>query len=128
MALLLDTHAFVWWLEGSSKLSKRARAAIADPDQQVFVSAATAWELATKYRLGKLPSVAPIINDIAAQISLQSFEALEVTVVHGQRAGSLAGEHRDPFDRMLIAQARSEDLTLVSNEKLFDTFGVDRLW
>jgi len=126
MALLLDTHAFIWWLEGLSKLPKSAREAIME--QEVFVSAASAWEIATKYRLGKLPSVESIVNDIAGAIASQKFQQLAVSVIHGQRAGLLPGTHRDPFDRMLIAQARSEDLTLVSNEKIFDTYGVDRLW
>lgn len=128
MTLLLDTHAFVWWLAGDSKLSKRARAAIQAPDHEVLVSAASAWEIATKHRLGKLPGVTAFVNDIAAAIASQAFTALAVTVVHAQRAGALAVAHRDPFDRMLIAQARSEDLVLVSNEKLFDAFGVTRLW
>jgi PIN domain nuclease of toxin-antitoxin system len=127
MALLLDTHAFVWWLEGAKRLSPRARRAIQDTDD-VFVSAATAWELATKHRLGKLPGVSAIIHDLAGAIAAQTFQALAITVVHAQRAGQLLGEHRDPFDRMLIAQARSEDLILVSNERLFDAFGVERIW
>ena len=128
MALLLDTHAFLWWLAGEPKLSRRARAAIGDADAEVFVSAASAWEIATKYRLGKLPGAAIIRSTIADAIASQSFVALPITVVHAQRAGGLAGEHRDPFDRMLIAQAQSEDLILISNEKLFDAFGVHRVW
>jgi PIN domain nuclease of toxin-antitoxin system len=128
VALLLDTHAFLWWLAGDRKLSRRARGAIADPEEDVIVSAASAWEITTKYRLGKLPGASAIVNDLAGAIASQSFTPLSVTVVHAQRAGMLLGDHRDPFDRMLIAQARSEDLTLVSNEKLFDAFGVTRLW
>jgi PIN domain nuclease of toxin-antitoxin system len=128
VALLLDTHAFLWWLAGDRKLSRRARAAIADPDEEVIVSAVSAWEIATKYRIGKLPSASVIVNDIVGAIASQSFTPLSVTAVHAQRAGMLIGDHRDPFDRMLIAQARSEDLILVTNEELFDTFGVTRLW
>ncbi len=126
MALLLDTHAFVWWLEGSPKLSRRARTAIGD--EEVFVSSATSWEIAIKFRIGKLPSVASIVNDLAGAIASQSFQPLAISVVHAQRAGLLPGDHKDPFDRMLIAQAGSEDLTLVSNEKLFDTYRIRRLW
>lgn len=94
----------------------------------VFVSAASAWEIATKYRFGKLPGASAIVNDVAGTIASQSFTPLPITVLHAQRAGALLGDHRDPFDRMLIAQARSDDLILVSNEELFDAFGVVRLW
>lgn len=128
MALLLDTHTLLWWLAGDRKLSRRARAAIARPEDAVMVSAASAWEIATKYRIGKLPGAREIVNDIAGAIASQSFTPLSVTVVHAQRAGMLLGDHRDPFDRMLIAQARSDDLILVSDEKRFDAFGVTRLW
>jgi PIN domain nuclease of toxin-antitoxin system len=128
VALLLDTHTFLWWLAGDQKLPRRARAAIGDANEAVFVSAASAWEIATKYRLGKLPGAKAIVHDIAGAIASQSFASLPVTVVHAQRAEALIGDHRDPFDRMLIAQARSEDLILVSNEKVFDAFGVGRLW
>jgi PIN domain nuclease of toxin-antitoxin system len=126
--LLLDTHAFLWWLEGNRRLSRKARQAMEEPATRVFVSAASAWEIATKFRLGKLPGAAAIVDDIAGAVASQAFSALFVTVVHAQRAGTLAGAHRDPFDRMLIAQAQTEGLTLVTNEKLFDAFGVRRLW
>jgi PIN domain nuclease of toxin-antitoxin system len=115
-------------LAGDRKLPRRVRDAIADPDEDVFVSAVSAWEITTKYRIGKLPGASAIVNDIAGAIATQSFTALPITLVHAQRAGLLIGDHRDPFDRMLIAQARSEDLILVSNEVLFDAFGVTRLW
>lgn len=126
--LLLDTHAFIWWLVGDRRLSRKARAAIANEDAAVFVSAASAWEISTKHRMGKLPGVAHIVDDISGVVLAQTFAPLAVTVVHAQRAGSLPGDHRDPFDRMLIAQAQSEGLTLVSNEALFDAYGVSRTW
>ena len=128
MRLLLDTHAFLWWLEGNSRLGRRARAAIGNSENAVFVSAASAWEIATKFRIGKLPGAASIVDDIAGIIASQAFSPLFVTVVHAQQAGLLAGEHRDPFDRMLIAQAQAEGLSLVSNEGVFDAFGVHRVW
>ncbi len=128
MKLLLDTHAFLWWLAGERRLSTRAKRAVADVDNEVYVSAASAWEIATKFRLGKLPGAAIIAHDIAGTVSSQAFLPLAVSLVHADRAGSLAGAHRDPFDRMLIAQAQAEGLTLVSNEALFDDYGVVRLW
>jgi PIN domain nuclease of toxin-antitoxin system len=128
VSLLLDTHAFLWWLAGDRKLSAAAKKAIADPDRIVHVSAASAWEIATKFRLGRLPGAKVIIDDITGAIASQEFRPLSVTVAHAQRAGLLKTVHRDPFDRMLVAQALAEDLTLVSNEDLFDEYGVKRHW
>ena len=128
MDLLLDTHAFLWWLAEDPRLSAAARDAVADPSARVHVSAASAWEIATKHRLGKLPGAAVVAADVAAEIAAEAFVALPVTVLHGQQAGALPGPHRDPFDRMLIAQALHEGMTLVSNETAFDAYGVTRLW
>jgi PIN domain nuclease of toxin-antitoxin system len=128
MRLLLDTHAFLWWLAGDEALSPAARAAIADEANGVFISAASAWEIATKHRIGKLPGVAAVIADLDGAIADQGFAALPIGVRHGQAAGALPGPHRDPFDRMLIAQAMLENLVLVSNEQPFDAYGVARLW
>lgn len=128
MRLLLDTHAFLWWLAGDEALSEAARGAITPKRNAVFVSAASAWEIATKYRLGKLPGAAAIVADMDASIEDQSFTALPVTVRHGQLAGTLPGPHRDPFDRMLIAQAIIEGLAIVSTEESFDGYGITRLW
>ena len=128
MKLLLDTHAFLWWLAGDDALSAAASRAIANEDNTVFVSAAFAWEITAKYRLGKLPGVAAIVANLDAAISDQGFSGLAVSVRHGQAAGALPGPHRDPFDRMLIAQAMLDQLILVSNERPFDTYGVARLW
>lgn len=128
MRLLLDTHAFLWWLGDDPALSAAADAAIADPANSVHVSAASAWEITTKHRLGKLPGAALVAADVAAQIAAEGFVALPVTVAHAQQAGALAGAHKDPFDRMLIAQALLEGMALVSNEAVFDPFGVQRLW
>ena len=127
--LLLDTHAFLWWVFADRKLSRAARTAIEDDaENDIFVSAASAWEIAIKYRIGKLPDARIVADDIAAAIVAEGFNQLSVSVRHAQRAGNLNGHHRDPFDRMLIAQALTEDLTLVSNEKAFDAYGVSRLW
>lgn len=128
MRLLLDTHALLWWLAGDRRLTVRSKKAIVDEDNPVFVSAASAWEIAIKFRLGKLPGAKVLVDDIAGTVAEQDFMPLSVSMVHAQRAGVLPGAHRDPFDRMLIAQAQSEGLTLVSNESLFDGYGIARLW
>lgn len=128
MGLLLDTHTFLWWLEGNPRLSRKARDAIGKATVPVYVSAASAWEIATKFRLGKLPGAAILVNDIPDHVASQEFHALSISLVHARRAGALIGSHRDPFDRMLIAQALSENLALVTNEKLFDHYGVHRVW
>lgn len=128
MRLLLDTHALLWWLAGSDRLSMAACAAIENPANDVLVSAASAFEIATKYRLGKLPGAAAVAADITGCIAGQGFAELPITIRDGDRAGGLVGVHRDPFDRMLIAQALALDLTLVSLEDLFDRYGVHRLW
>ena len=94
----------------------------------MFFSAASAWEIATKHRLGKLPSVAALALDIAGAVDAQGFAELPIAVAHGARAGALPGPHGDSFDRMLIAQAIADDLVLVSNDTAFDAYGVRRLW
>jgi PIN domain nuclease of toxin-antitoxin system len=126
--LLLDAHAFLWWLDGDMSLSLSAREAIAEGDNDVFLSAASAWEITTEYRLGKLPGAAAVAKDLVGCLVSQDFLELPITLLHGQTAGALPGPHRDPFDRMLIAQAMVERLILVSNEVGFDSYGVQRLW
>ncbi len=128
MRLLLDTHALLWWLAGDESLSASARAAMGEGGNSIFVSAASTWEIATKHRLGKLPGVGAIVADLAGAIDAQGFIGLPIVLRHGQAAGALPGPHRDPFDRMLIAQAMLDDLVLVSNERGFDAYGVQRLW
>jgi PIN domain nuclease of toxin-antitoxin system len=126
--LLLDTHALIWWLAGDPALSADAKSVIADLENEVFVSAASAWEIATKYRIGRLPQAAALSVDVSGALASQGFIELPITVLHGQTAGSLRGPHRDPFDRMLIAQAKLAGLVLVSNEAVFDHYAVRRLW
>ncbi|WP_174284963.1 type II toxin-antitoxin system VapC family toxin [Sphingomonas bacterium] len=128
MKLLLDTHAILWWLLGDVKLSVEARKAIGAPEARVLVSSVSAMEVGTKYHIGKLPQAAAIAGLMAARIAEHGFEPLGLTIAHGDLAGMLDIPHRDPFDRLLIAQAQIEDAMLVSNETLFDTFGVRRLW
>ena len=128
MRLLLDTHALLWWLAGSNRLPVAAQRAIADEENDKLISAASAWEITTKVRLGKLPGAEEFAEDVAGAIAGEGFEALPITVDDAARAGSLPGPHRDPFDRILIAQALSGNLVLISSESFFDRYGVRRLW
>ncbi len=128
MNLLLDTHALIWWLAGDPALSPLAREAIANEANPVAVSAASAMEVATKVRIGKLPGGALLAQDFEAIIAAQGFDELPITVRHARMAGAMAIPHKDPFDRLLIAQAQAEDMVLISNEALFDGFGVKRIW
>lgn len=128
MKLLLDTHALLWWLFDDPRLPAAARAAIADPGHTVFVSAASGWEIATKYRIGKLPEAAEVAADLPRYVRRARFAVLPVTLEHALAAGALPGPHRDPFDRMLIAQARVEDLPVVSGDPVFRDYGAAVVW
>lgn len=128
MRLLLDTHALIWWLMNDRALASAAYAAISDRTNEIHVSAASAWEITTKYRIGKAPHLAAIADDVRREILAEGFSELPITMAHAQHAGAVAGAHKDPFDRMLIAQAMLEDMILVSNETVFDAFGIRRLW
>jgi PIN domain nuclease of toxin-antitoxin system len=125
---LLDTHAFLWWYVTDRKMSSRAREFIADDRNELFLSAASVWEIATKFRIGKLPDAADFVSDFADVMQKQGIGGLDVSVAHAHRAGLLPEPIRDPFDRMIIAQAQAEDLTLVSNERAFDAYGIRRVW
>ena len=128
MRLLLDTHAFLWWIINDDRLSLAARRAIAEDENDVLVSAVSAWEITTKHRTGKLPAAEPLAENFVRAIDFEGFEELPITVDEAARAGGLPGPLRDPFDRMLIAQALARNLVLISNEFLFDRYGVRRLW
>ncbi len=128
MRLLLDTHAFLWWLTDDTRLPQPARRAIEAEANDKLISAASAWEIAIKHNLGKLPDADAIAFDIPGNIADQGFQELPITVEDAARAGSLPDLHRDPFDRMLIAQALMHNLVFISNESLFDRYGVRRLW
>ena len=109
-------------------MSLGADKAIRDIRNEVYVSAATGWEITTKYRIGKMPQAGPFVHDFAGKLKAMSFQELPVSMDHATRAGLLIGDHKDPFDRMLIAQALAENLPLVSNDELFDRFLVQRIW
>jgi PIN domain nuclease of toxin-antitoxin system len=122
MRILLDTHVLLWWLLGDEAVPLAVRSAIANSENEVFVSAASVWEISIKHKSGRLPTAADNV------VTQRGFNPLAITIGHGDRAGSLPLLHKDPFDRMLIAQALAESLTLISNERLFDRYGVTRLW
>lgn len=128
MKVLLDTHALLWWLFDLDRLGKAARATLEEGSNIIFVSAVSAMEITTKYRLGKLPNVARLATNFAAEIAVEKFETLPITMDHAVFAGSMPIEHKDPFDRLLIAQSRIEQMPLLSNEKPFDNFGIERIW
>lgn len=123
MRLLLDTNALIWWLEKSPKLSRRTYAEINDPDNPVWVSAASPWEIEIKRAAGRLE--AP--TDVLGQIDRAGFVPLPITLEHGVAAGCLPPHHRDPFDRMLIAQAQLEGLTIVTHDRRFESYGLPLL-
>ncbi|WP_419162512.1 type II toxin-antitoxin system VapC family toxin [Candidatus Palauibacter sp.] len=128
MRVLLDTHAFLWWLADSGRLSRPARRVIADETNDIVVSAASAWEIATKYRIGRLPGRETVALDVVGHIAGQGLRELPISVTDAERAGRLPGPHRDPFDRMLAAQALVRGLSLVSADAVFDRYGVARVW
>lgn len=128
MRVLLDTHALLWAGLETWKLPRAASTVLQKFDTEMFVSAASAWEITTKVRLGKLPGAEQFAVEFRRRLEILGFQELSVTVEHGQRAGLLPGDHKDPFDRMLIAQAQAENLAIVSNERVFDEYHVRRIW
>lgn len=128
MRLLLDTHAFLWFVLNDAQLSVPARTAISDPANDVLVSPATYWEIAIKVSTGKYTLASPYQDFIQHNLDANDFEILPIDVRHTARVAAMPFHHKDPFDRLLIAQALAEDISLVSNEALFDAYGVRRLW
>jgi len=128
MRALLDTHALVWWWTDDRRLPRAAREVIADSDNTVFVSAATAWEIATKYRLGKWQEVERLVADFEPLVLQSRFIGIPISMAHARLAGTLGGDHRDPFDRMLIAQARLESAALITGDAIFRRYRVPVVW
>lgn len=128
MRCLLDTHTLIWWMTTDPHLSRSARTLIEQESTISLVSAASAWEIAPKVRLGRLPAAADLVEDFVDDIKRQRMEILAVSAEHGIRAGLLPGPHKDPFDRMLIAQAQAENVPILSNDRALDGYGVRRLW
>ena len=128
MALLLDTHTFLWWTQDSSRLSRRARAAIGRPEEDCLVSIASCWEMAIKISLGRLTLPGSLDRFIAEQLAANGMRVLPLSLPHLAQVASLPFHHRDPFDRLLAAQALVEDLSLVSTDPVFKRYGVTRVW
>ncbi|OGA53558.1 MAG: twitching motility protein PilT [Betaproteobacteria bacterium RIFCSPLOWO2_12_FULL_63_13] len=128
MRLLLDTHAFLWWIADDARLSNRARSAIANRKDECFVSLASCWEMAIKVSLDKLTLAAPVDRFVPEQLATNGFGLLPIEFAHVARAARLAFHRRDPFDRLLTAQALVEDLAIVSADPIFRRYGLTRVW
>lgn len=128
MRLLLDTHTLLWWFTDDPRLSSTARLGIADIASEILVSAASAWEVATKQRFGKLEGVPGAARRFAELVAADGFTPLSISHAHALRAGSFPAEHRDPFDRMLAAQAEIEEVPLVTCDPAFEKFGIETVW
>lgn len=128
MRVLVDTHVFLWWVEGDRALPARARAALADQDNECLFSLASVWELAIKTGLGKLKLALPVQRYVVEHVAANGFRMLDIRMAHVGRAESLAPHHGDPFDRLLIAQALEEKLPVVTADPVFRSYGVKRIW
>ena len=128
MRVLVDTQVFLWWVEGTRVLPARARAALADPDNECLISLASAWELAIKAGLGKLKLSLPVKRFVVENVAANGFRMLDIGIAHVGRVETLALHHGDPFDRLLIAQALEENLTIVTADPVFRKYGVRRIW
>jgi len=127
MIALADTHSLRWWLDGSNRLSATARSLFERKSDSIVISSAVPWELAIKTRIGKL-RVEPLLENWPYMIDVQGFTELAITSEHAIRAGLLPMHHRDPFDRMLVAQAQSTGWPIISADPVFEHYGVRRIW
>jgi PIN domain nuclease of toxin-antitoxin system len=126
--LLLDTHAFLWWVSDHASMSGPARAAIADADNEVLLSAASCWEMAIKTSLGKLTLSESLERFIPAQLAMNRFQLLPIDLRHTLRVAGLPWHHRDPFDRLLVAQCQHESLTLLSADATLARYDIAVRW
>jgi PIN domain nuclease of toxin-antitoxin system len=121
MSYLLDTHILLWWIFDDPKLDLECRDIIRNPNHRILISSVSAWEIATKYRIGKLPEAKQIVEEYSQILHQAKFIELAITSAHALRAGSLPIPHRDPFDRMIMAQAELENLPIITYDKAFQT-------
>jgi len=128
MRVLVDTHVFLWWVEGDRTLPPKARAALADQDNECLFSLVSVWELAIKAGLGKLKLALPVQRYVVEHVAANGFRMLDIRMAHVGRVESLVPHHGDPFDRLLIAQALEEKLPVVTADPVFRTYGVKRIW
>lgn len=128
MSLLLDTHALLWLAFGDERLPAPIRQRLEDRSRPVYVSAVSAIEITIKHRIGKLPQAGALARDFSGSVYQMGLVGLPISIAEAELAGRMDNAHRDPFDRLLIAQGLLNELTLVSNERLFDSFGVARIW
>jgi PIN domain nuclease of toxin-antitoxin system len=126
--VLLDTHILLWWLFDDPKLSNVARAVIQSPDNSILVSSASGWEIATKSRLGKLPHAGNVVKNLPFVLRRARLQVLPITMEHALAAAALPGPHRDPFERMLIAQGQIEQLPIVTSDQVFKNYPIKLIW
>ena len=127
MRLLLDTHALLWWFLQHPSLSSRARRIISSIENQILVSTAVGWEISIKNNAGKL-EVGGLLDNFDAKLLEEGMVSMPISMNHAIRAGRLPLHHKDPFDRMLIAQAQAENISVISNDSIFERYGVTRVW
>lgn len=128
MRLLLDTHTFLWWVEDAPELSKKARRALANPNNECFLSLVSCWEMAIKLSFGKLKLAGVIERFVPDQLAANGFRQLEMDFRHVARVAAMPFHHHDPFDRLLVAQAKEEKLAIVSADAVFQKYDVKRIW
>jgi PIN domain nuclease of toxin-antitoxin system len=128
MRVLVDTHVFLWWVEGDRALPAKARAALADQENECLISLVSAWELAIKAGLGKLKLALPVKRYVVEHVAANGFRMLDIQMAHVGRVETLDPHHGDPFDRLLIAQALEEKLPVVTADPVFRRYGVKRIW
>ena len=128
MKFLADTHAFLWFVTDSPQLSVPAKKLFESPESERYLSIASVWEIAIKTNLGKLSFDKPLEKFLPQQIALNDFRLLDISISHALQVANLPLHHRDPFDRMIIAQSLAEHLPVLSSDEAFDFYGVKRLW